>query len=172
MGIALVNVVHSWIEGTELSQKLLQTLEQQVEVVESTTLYKRIITDANGEVSPFDCTIEFIISISTEMTAKDLGQKLRSIFAKTEKKREDSIFCFYLLLYDQIVVMTPDLTLPNPRLQYDDLTLRLSSEIWARYEHPVLKRTLGELAESRRADIPAEFVMQGNKLFDFPKEST
>ncbi|MBK7961454.1 MAG: hypothetical protein IPK04_09785 [Bdellovibrionales bacterium] len=54
-----------------------------------------------------------------------------------------------LLLYDQEVIMTPELTLPHPDLQYDLLTLRLSSEVWSRYEHPVLKKTLGELSDLR-----------------------
>lgn len=162
MAIGLIGVSFPWIETVDLARRVLEALKNVVEVIEITSLMKR----RSQSASDFDSTIEFVIAISTLMPSHVLASKCLEISKKVERKRSDSHVHLELLVYDREVLMTPELTLPHPSLQYDALTLRLSCEIWSRYEHPILKKTLRELADSRSQDLDVEFVMQGQNLLD------
>lgn len=162
MALGLIGISYPWIETTSLAKTILMKLIEISELLEVTSLFKR----RSQSGSDFDSTIELVAAISTETSKVMFAAQLHGIAEGIQKRREDSQVSIRLLLYDQQVIMTPELTLPHPDLQYDPLTLRLSSEIWSRYEHPVLKKTLRELSDLRSQELDVEFIMQAKNLFD------
>lgn len=162
MALGLVGISYPWIETPSLAKTILMKLIQNSELLEVTSLFKR----RSQSGSDFESTIEMVAAVSTEIAKVEFASRLHEIAKEIKKHREDSQVSIKLLLYDQEVIMTPELTLPHPDLQYDLLTLRLSSEVWSRYEHPVLKKTLRELSDLRGQELDVEFVMQAKNLFD------
>jgi 7,8-dihydro-6-hydroxymethylpterin-pyrophosphokinase len=162
LALGLVGISYPWIETTSLAKTILLKLIQNSELLEVTSLFKR----RSQSGSDFESTIEMVAAVSTEKAKVEFASRLHEIAKEIIKRREDSQVSIKLLLYDQEVIMTPELTLPHPDLQYDLLTLRLSSEVWSRYEHPVLKKTLRELSDLRGQELDVEFVMQAKNLFD------
>lgn len=162
MALALVGIAFPWIETTKMAKAILQELLTKCEIIETTALFKR----KNEKDTDFEATIEFVISISTSEEVLEFSDFLEKLAQRLPKQRDSGFINLKLLIYDQVVMMTPELTLPHPDLQYDSLTLRLSSEIWSRYEHPILKQTLREIADRRSENIYVQFIMQGQNLFD------
>ena len=50
-----------------------------------------------------------------------------------------------LIFYDNLVVDTPELTLPHPRMHLRHFVLEPLAEIMPEFRHPVLKRTITQL---------------------------
>jgi 7,8-dihydro-6-hydroxymethylpterin-pyrophosphokinase len=161
VALGLIGVSYPWIETTSLAKIVLTKLLQTSELLEVTSIFKR--RSKSGSV--FDSTIEFVAAISTETPKLEFAHQLLETAQRIERRRDDSHVRIHLLLYDHQVIMTPELTLPHPDLQYDPLTLRLCSELWSRYEHPILKKTLRELADLRTQELDVEFIMQAKDLF-------
>lgn len=162
MAVALLGISLPWIETTALAKSILKALLMKFEILEITSVFKKISDTATD----FNSSIEFLVSVSTQFSAAESAKQIQEISAALPRLRKDSQVGMKLLLYEHLVIMTPELTLPHPDIQYDLLTLRLSSDIWGPYEHPIFKQTLRELADRRAENINIEFIMQGQNLFD------
>ena len=47
-----------------------------------------------------------------------------------------------LLVYDNLTLMTPEITLPHPEFHRRADELVPASEVWGEYQHPVLDRSI------------------------------
>lgn len=57
-----------------------------------------------------------------------------------------------ILFYDDVVIDTPELTLPHPLLHKRDFVLTPLCEIMRDYTHPVLGKTIGQLRDELMAE--------------------
>ncbi len=69
-----------------------------------------------------------------------------------------------LLLYDEQVIDDADLTVPHPRLALRRFVLEPAAEIAATMRHPVLDRTMGELAHHVAATRPYASITGGSSV--------
>lgn len=70
-----------------------------------------------------------------------------------------------LLVFNQEVQWTPDLTLPSPLLNFDPLVLHCCAEIAPDYVHPILKESLKNL-DINNIQTDFEFLFQGKIYID------
>ena len=59
-----------------------------------------------------------------------------------------------LLLYDRLVIDTPLLTIPHPRMADRDFVLRPLADLAPAYEHPQLRATIADLLDGLPAAAP------------------
>lgn len=102
----------------------------------------------------------------TSLPAKELMATLKSVEAELNKVKNQTLW-LYLLAYDDNVVMTPGLTLPNPGLHESPQLLIPAAEVWPTYRHPVLNDTLLGLSKGAKINMWGEFHAQAKTLLDF-----
>jgi 2-amino-4-hydroxy-6-hydroxymethyldihydropteridine diphosphokinase len=98
-----------------------------------------------------------VARLSTELTPREVLEALlateracgrvRSAGVRNEARTLD----LDLLLYDDLVLDEPGLTLPHPRLHEREFVLRPLTELAPGLRHPVLGRTMAELRDGIRA---------------------
>jgi len=114
-----------------------------------------------------DAGAEFVnaaVSLRTQSSPSELLQQLHAIEQVFGRTREvhwgPRILDLDLLLYDQLTLEDPEISVPHPAMWYRDFVLNPLSEIAAGAVHPLLGITVQQLCEriSRR---PIRFVWHG-----------
>lgn len=89
--------------------------------------------------------------LHTQLSSEDLLQALLRIELQHGRDRSHGIvkgprtLDLDLLLYDDVVVQTPELTLPHPEMHRRRFVLEPLAEIAPAWVHPVLQRTVADL---------------------------
>ena len=83
-----------------------------------------------------------VLSVSQEIE-QEMGRHTKSVAGV----HTDRIIDIDLLLYDDLIFRSDELTLPHPHLHERDFVLMPLSEIAAEYKHPLLGKTIEELKE-------------------------
>jgi 2-amino-4-hydroxy-6-hydroxymethyldihydropteridine diphosphokinase len=105
----------------------------------------------------FESDNEFLnAAIAVETTLNpfellDITQHIEREMGRTEKTSaaySDRIIDIDLLLYDEVILHTPQLTLPHPLMHKRRFVIAPLAEIAPSLLHPVLKKTIGEIALS------------------------
>jgi 2-amino-4-hydroxy-6-hydroxymethyldihydropteridine diphosphokinase len=92
-----------------------------------------------------------VIQVATALTPPQLMEVLLEIEREmgrdrsAEKRNAPRTMDLDLLFYHQQVLRTPALTLPHPRLHERNFVLYPLVEVAEPFEHPVLKKTVGDL---------------------------
>lgn len=102
----------------------------------------------------FESTNTFInvaITMETSLSPDELlhtTQQIESEMGRTQKSNgayHDRIIDIDILMYNQLVLQTPELTLPHPLMHERLFVLEPLAEIAPETIHPVLNKTFGEL---------------------------
>lgn len=88
--------------------------------------------------------------VETELNPLEVLEKIRQIESEAGRTREGAGYQsrtldIDILLYDGIVLDHPELKIPHPKMQDRHFVLSPLSEIASGWEHPVLKKTIGDL---------------------------
>jgi 2-amino-4-hydroxy-6-hydroxymethyldihydropteridine diphosphokinase len=109
------------------------------------------------ETEPVDCTdqpwfLNQVLAVRSELAPPELLRLAKSVEAKMKRvptvARGPRTIDIDILLAGDLVVETPDLVIPHPRLHLRNFVLVPLSEIAPRLRHPVLGKTISELARS------------------------
>jgi len=153
----LVHIVADLVGGTPVAQSLISDLNKVGAILSISSVYKRYLGKNRVDLN---ANIETVLRFATNCAVDELLWHFRQ-YTKDKKASLN------LLSYDDLVVLSPQLTLPNPNLHTDFLIVRCASEAWPQYEHPIMQKTLGEIAALALPAVDAEFFLQGKSLVDF-----
>jgi 7,8-dihydro-6-hydroxymethylpterin-pyrophosphokinase len=153
----LVHLVTDLVGGTAIARSLVVQMEKIGQVTAVSSVYKRYL--GRNHVDLY-ANIEVVFRFATDCAVDEMLWHLRQ-FLKDKKA------FLNLLSYDDLVVLSPQLTLPHPSLHTDFLIIRCASEAWPQYEHPIIQKALSEIASLALPVVDAEFFLQGKSLVDF-----
>ncbi|KHD88586.1 MAG: hypothetical protein OM95_08790 [Bdellovibrio sp. ArHS] len=162
---ALIHAALDLVGGTEQAKEVLRKLAECGEISAISSVYKRYLTDERLDLSAY---LEFVIRFETPLNVDALLHLVLSFSEQgnpglSKKSHKE----FTLLTYDDVILLSPRLTLPYPQLHQDPLIIRCSAEAWGQYEHPIYQKNLSEIARSAVPAKQAEFYIQGKSLVDF-----
>jgi 7,8-dihydro-6-hydroxymethylpterin-pyrophosphokinase len=154
---ALVHFATDLVGGTPLARSLVIELNKIGQILAFSSVYKRYLATNRADLN---AKIEAVFRIGTDCAADELLWHFRR-FIKDKKT------LLNLLSYDDLVVLSPQLTLPHPSLHTDFLIIRCASEVWPQFEHPIMEKTLSEISSLALPAVDVEFFLQGKSLVDF-----
>ncbi|QLY25525.1 hypothetical protein [Bdellovibrio sp. KM01] len=162
---SLISVTLDLMGGEEKARELLHKISECGEILNVSSIYKRYTSDAKNDLS---ARIEFVLRFETMMSVE---QHLHLVLSLCDEGSsglvQRSQVEMILLAYDDMILMSPRLTLPYPELHTDALIIRCAAEAWGQYEHPIYQKTLSEISKTARTARDAEFYKQGKSLIDF-----
>lgn len=153
----LIHLIVDLVGGTAAAQTLLAELSRVGQIDKVSTVYKRYLGKNRADLN---AQIEVVVGFNTELPVDELLWHFKHFTKDTKAK-------IVLLSYDDLVVLSPQLTLPHPHLHTDYLVIRCACEIWPHFEHPILQKSLSEMSSEGRPSVEAEFYLQGKSLVDF-----
>lgn len=162
---ALVHIALDLVGGVDKAREILLALMERGELVAISSVYKRYLTPERLDLS---ARLEFVIRLETPWGVEQALQQVLSLCDPSSnpslrKNRAE----LTLLAFDDLILMSPRLTLPYPQLHQDPLIIRCAAEAWGQYEHPIYQKNLSEISKTAAPAKQAEFYMQGKSLVDF-----
>lgn len=153
------------VGGVERARSLLRYLSGFGEITTISSVYKRFLSSENIDLN---ARMEFVLRFETVSNADQtlhliLAQCKTGLVGLSDKGHLE----LTLLVFDDMVIMSPRLTLPYPQMHQDPLIIRCAAEAWGHYEHPIYQKNLSEISKSAPPASRAEFYIQGKSLVDF-----
>jgi 7,8-dihydro-6-hydroxymethylpterin-pyrophosphokinase len=158
---SLIYVSINVVSGPDTLKRLVSELKLISWEMEFSSVYRQFETDQRYD---FDANMITVVKLGFNTTTEELIKQLQNVqtclssFIGKDKVR------VIPLAVEQETQMVPDLTLPHPILHMDPLVVRCAAEVWGSYEHPILKRSLSDLANKAAVIENAEFMLQGKSL--------
>ncbi len=156
-GQCLIHLSTSLVGGVVGAQSMISRVQTVGEIVAISSVYKRYLSSARVDLNS---NLEAVLCLHTKCAVDELLWHFKEYSVGKREKLQ-------LLAYDELVVLSPQLTLPNPSLHADALIVRCAAEVWPEYEHPIMQKTLREIAAKSPPAVDAEFYLQGKSLVDF-----
>lgn len=162
---ALVYVSVTMVSGMGLLKKIATKLRLISSELDFSSVYRQCQTEDRFD---FSASMVTVLKCRFDGESEGFVHQLNNLEVEfSSPEGRDRVRAFPLAI-EQETSMTPELTLPHPLLHTDSLATRCAAEVWGNYEHPVLRKTLHDLARSAPAIVNAEFLLQGKTLTDRP----
>lgn len=154
---ALFGIEAGLLKGLDTLRWTLESLQRFAEITAVSTVVQSNIDTARPSLR---VVVKTSLIISPDQVIKELVEIENEYDEKI--KVMEPMRCF-LLAYDQLVTLTPILTLPHPQMIANPSWLYCSFEVWRNYRHPVLELTLERLlSQSKVTNV--EFFSQGKSV--------
>ena len=161
---AFINIALDLVFVVDKSKDVIEALSARGDLLSISSVYKRYLTTERLDSS---ARLEFVIRLETLW---GVDQVLHLALSLSEKPAEGSLQKSHteliLLAFDNLILMSPRLTLPYPQMHQDPLIIRCSAEVWGQYEHPIYHKNLSEISKTAGPAQQAEFYMQGKSLVE------
>lgn len=162
---ALIHLRFDVVEGVNAAKTTLKKISFWGQVLGVSSVYKRYTTKEATDLSAY---LEFVIHIETSLGVEEVLENLIMYCESGESGIVQSPFVeITLLVFDDLIQMSPRLTLPYPQLHEDPLIIRCASEVWGQYEHPIYQKNLSDMSRLAPPVREIEFYLQGKTLVDF-----
>lgn len=162
---ALIHLALDLVGGVDKAREILRSLVERGDLIAISSVYKRYFTAERQDLS---ARLEFVVRMETYWGVEQVLQLVLSLCEQhPELSPQKSRPELTLLVFDDMILMSPRLTLPYPQLHQDPLIIRCAAEAWGQYEHPIYQKNLSEISKTAAPVKQAEFYMQGKSLVDF-----
>lgn len=151
---ALIHIATDLVGGVARSERMFETLQTQAHLEKVSSVYKRYLSSDRVDMK---AQMELVCRLQTELEADPFLYFIENLDDKIK---------INLLVFDDLILMSPRLTLPYPELHIDGLIIRCAAEAWGSYEHPIYEKTLSEISRTAQPVHEAEFFLQGRNLID------
>ena len=160
-------------EGVELIKSALSELSLFIEIEKLSPIYKiegridegRHIHDLRTEASFKGLCL--VIRAKSKCSPETTVSRLEDIENKLRSEALYRNLSINLLVFGDLVCMSPQLTLPYPEFHLRPEEIVPAAEIWPEFIHPILEKPLSGLSERYLSDHWGEFYDQGKSLLDF-----
>lgn len=144
-------------EGVEALKEILTKVKTSIVLETEALLLKNSPDDWNR---PF---LNMIVSGKTELTPLALLEKLKSVEYRLGRSTKHQVWSprtidLDILLYDDQVIDSAELTIPHKELTNRDFLLHLLASMVPRGTHPVLQKSFELLAHEKLAETKNSFV--------------
>lgn len=168
--LALISIKTYSSHGEKALKDVLANLCKKIDILRISSVY-RVQRRAESLESIRDIRKEemfeglaTVISVETLLPAEDLFELLISTEREMQKEVLRRTISLNLLTYNDQIIVLPSLAVPHPELHLRPEELVLAGEINADYIHPVLNKSLKELARNFSDGSWGEFYLQGSTL--------
>lgn len=127
----------------------IEKIEEQIGEVFSTSAF--YVTEPVGFESD-NTFLNAVCAVRTKLSAeealsvsKSIEKAIGRLKKSVNKQYADRIIDIDILLYDDLVLKTEELTIPHPHLHERDFVLTPLKEIASNFIHPVFRKRIGEL---------------------------
>ena len=125
---ALIHLTLELVGGVERSKDLLRQLSECGELISISSVYKRYLTPERVDLS---ARLEFVVRLETMRSVDQILHMVLSFCAEGQPGLQQQRHAnLTLLAFDDMVLMSPRLTLPYPQMHQDPLIIRCSAEAW------------------------------------------
>jgi 7,8-dihydro-6-hydroxymethylpterin-pyrophosphokinase len=135
-------------------------LKEMFSSIETSNVYLKYLEGHRGPTARGQLIVA--VSIETPFSAPEINAKLQERMRKNPNSVD-----YFLVLFEDETLLTPQLTLPHPDLHLLPFWLVPAAELWGDAAHPVLGKSLHDLAAERDLGTWGEFYAQGKTLLDF-----
>ncbi len=156
---ALILVAAELTTGMQKINDSLREISKICPILASSAVYKRYHNNRKEDLNSEICSV---ILLQTEFSILELADLLRK-FSGSRSDRSELVV--RILSFGDEVRLTPSIPLPNPALHSDYLVLKCATEIYGKYLHPVLGKTLDEILAGLNTGELIEFFAQPKALF-------
>jgi 7,8-dihydro-6-hydroxymethylpterin-pyrophosphokinase len=105
-----------------------------------------------------------VAEVAAPLATKELAHRLWQLETSFKDQVTRRIMSVNLLMVSGETVKTPNLTLPHPEFHLRPEELVPACELWPRQVHPILNKTIGDLAKTIPEKTWGEFYCQGSRL--------
>ncbi len=113
-----------------------------------------------------ETSLVMAVSLKCNISSEELLENVVKIENELHTEATRDVIDILILAYGEELKMTPNLTIPHPRLHSHPQLLYPAAEIMGQYVHPVLKRNLKELAGLTGVKW-GRYFEQGSRVLDF-----
>lgn len=148
------------------TRQVVDSLHQNGRVLSISTTYKRYRSDVQTDLS---ANVELVVRHASQLSVEEYVSHIEELEmrltgkSKTQGSGKGPVAGarIELLNYGAMISMTPQLTLPSPLLLTDEVVRKCAAEVWGDYPHPIMKKSLAEMAAEVRLENNTEFFRQG-----------
>ena len=137
-----------------LEENLNTALEKLAKFAEIKKVSSFYMTKPQGFLEQADF-LNGVCLINTDLSPKDLLKKLKEIEKEMGRKKTfkdgPRLIDLDIIYYNDIILNTPDLTIPHPRAHTRLFVMQGLFEIAPKYLHPILKITTEKIIENNLA---------------------
>jgi 7,8-dihydro-6-hydroxymethylpterin-pyrophosphokinase len=155
---SLILISMDLMAGLPRLQEIVSQLQELGEVQGISSIYRKFF---NRRAEDLNSNLILAVRLCTELSIEKIFSSVQKIESQLQKNYPGQLV---LLADAQEVRLIPGQNLPHPDLQTDALTIQCAAEAWPDFRHPILQKTLLELAKTREPLPQVEFFAQGKSL--------